>query len=467
MTPWCAMLLASIVVVSGPTATSGGQGPAQPGSSSARVSTAPGSLAGQDAQAGAVDTGGRSRPEQPSDAPAKDAAVDPGGLVGYEKLAVTDVFRFDLDKEQKTTPPRRPTAADEERATAGFFKTIVVVVSGMKEWAQVSGHDPSQFQLYVNGEPISITPQVDGVHEDRLYYRLRHPEATAIADRTAWKGILGRPNSPVRAVRVTVGLLGTVPIPSKSRLRLIEFEWHWFLAYVAFLALLVTLFARSAKSTPILRTGPPTPFGPQPFSLGRSQMAWWFLLVASSYVFIWMLTGDAQSPTATVLILLGISAGTAVGAVAIDKRKDREVDAERRTLETELSDLRVSTKRLEEEVKALAAAGSASAVDHATRKAQFEEKTTQLGQKQAQLDNLNALTAPHKSKGFWSDVLSDGYGVSLHRFQMAVWTGILSVIFVASVYNVLSMPEFSTELLGLMGISGGTYLGFKIPETTA
>jgi hypothetical protein len=26
------------------------------------------------------------------------------------------------------------------------------------------------------------------------------------------------------------------------------------------------------------------------------------------------------------------------------------------------------------------------------------------------------------------------------------------------------MPEFSTTLLALMGISSGTYLGFKIPE---
>jgi len=26
------------------------------------------------------------------------------------------------------------------------------------------------------------------------------------------------------------------------------------------------------------------------------------------------------------------------------------------------------------------------------------------------------------------------------------------------------MPEFSTTLLGLMGLSAGTYIGFKFPE---
>ena len=44
---------------------------------------------------------------------------------------------------------------------------------------------------------------------------------------------------------------------------------------------------------------------------------------------------------------------------------------------------------------------------------------------------------------------------------MFVWTLVLGVIFVASVYNDLSMPEFSATLLGLMGISSGTYLGVK------
>jgi len=39
-----------------------------------------------------------------------------------------------------------------------------------------------------------------------------------------------------------------------------------------------------------------------------------------------------------------------------------------------------------------------------------------------------------------------------------------AVILVSSVYNNLAMPEFSATLLGLMGISSGTYIGFKFPE---
>jgi hypothetical protein len=47
---------------------------------------------------------------------------------------------------------------------------------------------------------------------------------------------------------------------------------------------------------------------------------------------------------------------------------------------------------------------------------------------------------------------------------MFVWTIVLGIIFVISAYTDLLMPNFSATLLGLMGISAGTYVGFKFPE---
>jgi hypothetical protein len=41
---------------------------------------------------------------------------------------------------------------------------------------------------------------------------------------------------------------------------------------------------------------------------------------------------------------------------------------------------------------------------------------------------------------------------------------VVGAFFVAGVYNSLAMPEFSTTLLALLGISAGTYLSFKFPE---
>ncbi len=62
--------------------------------------------------------------------------------------------------------------------------------------------------------------------------------------------------------------------------------------------------------------------------------------------------------------------------------------------------------------------------------------------------------------------LSDANGVNFHRFQMAVWTLLLGFIFIKEVYENLAMPAFDQTLMGLLGLSAGTYLGLKIPEPT-
>ena len=76
------------------------------------------------------------------------------------------------------------------------------------------------------------------------------------------------------------------------------------------------------------------------------------------------------------------------------------------------------------------------------------------------------VSAPHSSRGFLMDLVteSDAQGVSFHRFQMIMWTLVMGVIFVLDVLTRLAMPKFDTTLLALMGISSGTYLGFKFTE---
>jgi hypothetical protein len=80
------------------------------------------------------------------------------------------------------------------------------------------------------------------------------------------------------------------------------------------------------------------------------------------------------------------------------------------------------------------------------------------------LAHLAPAPAPSVSQGFRVDLLRDGSGISFPRFQIAVWTIVLAIIFIRKVYQDLTMPEFDSSLLGLMGISSGTYLGFKFPE---
>jgi hypothetical protein len=69
----------------------------------------------------------------------------------------------------------------------------------------------------------------------------------------------------------------------------------------------------------------------------------------------------------------------------------------------------------------------------------------------------------YASKWFFTE-LKDEQGYSLHRVQIAVWALVLAVIFVKSVLDTLSLPAFSNTLLGLLGVSTGTYIGFKFQK---
>jgi hypothetical protein len=95
---------------------------------------------------------------------------------------------------------------------------------------------------------------------------------------------------------------------------------------------------------------------------------------------------------------------------------------------------------------------------------QLQDNRTRWAQVSQQLETLTPATSAHASNGFLPDILADAGGYSFHRFQIFAWTIVLGIIFVSSVYNSLTMPEFSATLLGLMGLSSGTYIGFKFPE---
>jgi hypothetical protein len=65
------------------------------------------------------------------------------------------------------------------------------------------------------------------------------------------------------------------------------------------------------------------------------------------------------------------------------------------------------------------------------------------------------------------DIISDEKGVSIHRLQNVIWTLVVGVIYISSVFNRKLLPDqtiISKELLGLMGVSAGAYLGLKTSE---
>jgi hypothetical protein len=88
----------------------------------------------------------------------------------------------------------------------------------------------------------------------------------------------------------------------------------------------------------------------------------------------------------------------------------------------------------------------------------------QLGDARNEIVRLQNRLAPQRSEGLLMDILSDADGISFHRFQLAAWTLVLLVIFIFETIRSLTIHDFDPTVLALMGISAGTYIGFKIPE---
>ena len=299
--------------------------------------------------------------------------------------------------------------------------------------------------------------------------------------KAAWSHILSQPVLKRRMV-VSVGFDNGEELKSQLSLDSSKPEEQFFLIVIpnlrTALALVIILgtflaFLSLARHTHIIRdaTAPRRPDGLRPYSLARAQMAFWFFLVISSYFFLWLVTGDMDTLNTSVLGLIGISAGTALGSAFIDASKPipggtsnvPTVDVTKPHTEVveELAKLR------SEALKELESLQKERALIASTDRQQLEESERQLNEVRERLANYSWQTAYFawpSWKGVMYDLLAENNLISFHRFQIFVWTLVLGIMFVANVYNELAMPQFSSTLLGLLGISAGTYVGFKLPE---
>jgi hypothetical protein len=240
---------------------------------------------------------------------------------------------------------------------------------------------------------------------------------------------------------------------------------------VTFTSALLTmvLLLRLARTTNLLReSGPCSASGKlRPYNLGRTQMAFWFFLVYVSYLGIWLITDTLDTITVSLLGLIGISAGTALSEALIDSGKESASAAKLQDLAAEKQALEQGIPGLQTQVAGVNARPVLASDDQANRdnlNRQIQDSRTRLTQVNLQIQALTPSASSGISRGFLHDILSDSSGYSFHRFQIFAWTILLGIMFVSSVYNSLTMPEFNTTLLGLMGISSGTYIGFKFPE---
>ncbi len=344
---------------------------------------------------------------------------------------------------------------------------VEVNIENLEKWAETN--DAGKLVPYIDGRAIKGNyPEEIHLERGRVIYHLEiTPE-----NKKVWTDLLGAPSAMRRPVSLSVGLeTGSAfdsvhPENNPVPLTVIS-PVYALLALVIILVTLALLLWLVRKTNIIREPGPPPAPGKQrPYNLGRTQMAFWFFLIYASYVSIWLITAALDTITASLLALMGISAGTALGEALIDNGKDTAKANQLRDLTAEKLAVEQSITDAQAQVDALNAAPVA-ATDQLTRDTlnrQLIDGRTRIGQIDQQLRTLSLQQSPMVSSGFLRDILADSSGYSFHRFQIFAWTIVLGVIFLSTVYNNLTMPEFSPTLLGLMGLSAGTYIGFKFPE---
>lgn len=374
-----------------------------------------------------------------------------------------------------STPSPSPTLTPRVVTLLGNVELDDIIefrVENLEKWVNenTETNDPLKLVPYINGRAIRGNyPDELHLERGRLIYHLQiSPE-----NRDVWIDLLGAPDSVRKPVTMSVGLENGSAFDSVHErenpvpLTVISPVYGVVATLLMFVTLALLLWL--VRSTNIIREpGPPPVSGKRrPYNLGRAQMAFWFFLIYSSYTTIWLITSALDTITTSLLALMGISAGTALGEALIDNGKDTAKTNQLQDLTAQKFAVEQAVTDVQAQLDALNASGAATVTDQANRDAmtrQLVEGRTRLGQIDQQLAAASADASPNVSQGFLRDILSDGSGYSFHRFQIFAWTIVLGIIFISSVYNNLTMPEFSPTLLGLMGLSAGTYIGFKFPE---
>ena len=200
---------------------------------------------------------------------------------------------------------------------------IQVQVEHFTEWAAT--HDATKLVPFLNGRAVrGVYPEEIHPDRNRLHFHLEiKPQ-----NKELWTDLLGAPHGLRHPVTFTIGLETESPFDSvfdqSNPLPLTVISPVYGVVGLLSFYLRWSSFTWLARTTNLIReAGTAVPGKLRPYNLGRTQMAFWFFLVYVSYVVIWLVTSSLDTITPSLLGLMGISAGTALGEALIDSGKDK------------------------------------------------------------------------------------------------------------------------------------------------
>lgn len=387
---------------------------------------------------------------------------DPATSVTHELSCARKAYLDATKDETELEVVQGSGFLDTSKEVISMGGQLSVCVKGLYNWTYEKKNVPSNLRLAIGGHVLeTIVPSTIGPAEQEYVNYIVKIDGSASPDWKEWAAIVeaarapGQPKLPISlAVKDTKEL-----VQSDFYAPLITYPQYSLYLTLLFVLLLGALLALAARSNLLRYTAGNLPTAPSrpPFSLGLTQMAFWFYLIVAAYVYICVTMKQVQIPIGSALGLLGISSTTGLAAVFVDIKKNDPAADERDKLKVEASSLNTRIGQLTP-----APPASINVLSPADL-TELAAKTSRLAEINTRLAQLPAPQPP-SSKGIVADLLDDGDGISFHRFQIVIWTIVLGAVFVWGVYRNLTMPEFDASLLTLMGISAGTYVGFKFPE---
>lgn len=193
-------------------------------------------------------------------------------------------------------------------------KEIVFTITHLSEWAQT--HDPQKLVPFINGRSLKrLYPEQVDLSQNQIRFHLhRTPETKGV-----WNDLFHEPVL-TRTVAVSVGLEDQAVFDTnfdyEHEVPLTIIPRTWGLVSLLVVVLTLAVFVYLARTTNLIRDPSSTiePRTARPYSLGRAQMAFWFLLIFVCYVSLWLVTGDYDTIGHSQFVLALISWLTAVGS---------------------------------------------------------------------------------------------------------------------------------------------------------
>ncbi|HYC03803.1 MAG TPA: hypothetical protein VED40_10940 [Azospirillaceae bacterium] len=452
-------------------------------------------------------------------APGATIAVTPGGqVVATVPLQPLTPVAVTLKGRTRTGEllPVPPSADGKDASKAqplklGLDDELLVMLPSPAPQPWAASNPP--VTLMLDGIPIpDLRPRYDPA-ANALVFPLERREAPEASDGTVrgnagqWSRLLGSPGfDSTRPVDVTVvggGFIatGTADQPLTFPLRLYR-PVYALLGGLLILALLGALVASALgkRFLSLLRDRGPAFLNrtERPYSLGRTQLGWWLLIISGSYLMIILATGQWNAISAQALVLLGIAGGTTLLSQIVDSTTPAQdgnvaagrdvaaaisavpalgglVDTQRMTragldrLGGEVTRLLNAFYTARRDLDALPPVPAAPAPDpHAQERAALqagiEATTPSLANLQLIDAKLPEVRGLFTSGNILADILNDGSGASVHRLQLVVFTLILGAVYLVTSHAQLRSPEFDERLLTLLGLSGGVYVALKGTE---